>query len=190
MQYVAKICLVRTVFYRFNDAFESCFCLRKIWSLWVVMTSDQLCQVPSISHNKFSVCNKIVILDGMFIWKDFVLACFHMSIVEFWSISNEAKMDVTVGLSRKKVLQKVYPSPWSPFVTFWLTPPFPRSPPYVVIFSHFYLVSSLFGWLPPPPDHFSSLFGWPPSLLEKWRHICTAPNMLTYWTNMWKITNI
>ena len=62
---------------------------------------------------------------------------------------------------------------------FLADPPPPWSLLYVVIFSHFYLLSSLFGRLPPLPlITFRHFFGWPPSPLEKWRHFCTAPQSI------------
>ena len=46
---------------------ESCCCLRKRWSLRV-MTSDKLCQVPSIWHNKFLCLQQKCHPQCMFIW--------------------------------------------------------------------------------------------------------------------------
>ena len=46
---------------------ESCYCLRKRWSLRV-MTSNQLCQVPSIWHNKFLCLQQKCHPQCMFIW--------------------------------------------------------------------------------------------------------------------------
>ena len=46
---------------------ESCYCLRKRWSLRV-MTSDQLCQVPSILHKKFLCLQQKCHPQCMFIW--------------------------------------------------------------------------------------------------------------------------
>ena len=46
---------------------ESCYCFEKRWSLRV-MTSDQLCQVPSIWHNKFLCLQQKCHPQCMFIW--------------------------------------------------------------------------------------------------------------------------